>query len=443
MTTFGRVLPELVRVCEAHPESARIRKFCVVRDVRGRVRLVVELADAVALEPLATSLSTALGAYFAPPILSASGGGEAQRLAKTLIGRAAGKWPAGWPTTHRNILGAAATPLATGTRWVGLERTIGKEAWLNDAPARPWPLEKDRTPPIVTFHSFKGGVGRTTLVAAHAIRLATELEKRVAVVDLDVEAPGIGALFNVSTERGVLDILVDHIATGGDVDLTDASGRADVPGPAGDRIKVFPAGRFDETYIPKLARLDFSSTEPGRDNPVGEALRALLKKLRPDFDIILLDARAGLHDLAGMSLHGLAHVDVLVFRGTRQNFDGLGQTFRALRPRAPEVLLVETMLPPSDDEFKARSQRTRDRIYELMCAEFYDNDEPPQPSDVGEPHDVLHVRRKEWLDGVDSIGDHAQMILNEVELKAVSRRVDELCLLEAAAGLDEVAEVEV
>jgi hypothetical protein len=82
---------------------------------------------------------------------------------------------------------------------------------------------------------------------------------------------------------------------------------------------------FDGCYVSKLARLDDSSAEPGETNPVEEALRALLKSLKaltPAFDVILLDSRAGLHDLAGLSLHGLAHVDVLVFRGTAQNLAG-------------------------------------------------------------------------------------------------------------------------
>lgn len=76
---------------------------------------------------------------------------------------------------------------------------------------------------------------------------------------------------------------------------------------------MFPAGRVDDSSIQKLARLDFSSTEPGEHNPVSLALKAMLKKLKADHDVVLLDARTGLHDLAGMSLHGLAHVDVLVF----------------------------------------------------------------------------------------------------------------------------------
>ena len=51
------------------------------------------------------------------------------------------------------------------------------------------------SPPVVTFHSFKGGVGRT----AHAIALAQAIarkNKKVLLIDGDLEAPGISWLLH-------------------------------------------------------------------------------------------------------------------------------------------------------------------------------------------------------------------------------------------------------
>jgi MinD-like ATPase involved in chromosome partitioning or flagellar assembly len=59
-------------------------------------------------------------------------------------------------------------------------------------PPLPPPLPAE-FPPIVAFHSFKGGVGRTV----HALALAralTRADKRVLLVDADVEAPGVSWL---------------------------------------------------------------------------------------------------------------------------------------------------------------------------------------------------------------------------------------------------------
>jgi MinD-like ATPase involved in chromosome partitioning or flagellar assembly len=435
MTTFDRVRPALIRIC--HEDAAvreAIDRYCVVRDVRGRVRLVVDPREpGFSLAPIETMLAAALGDYFVEPILSTRSGGEVQRLAKQLIDRSKGSWPSGWPRSYRNLLGGADTAIGAGEQWTGIERTIGKEAWLATSPPRPpWPLINAKTPPIITFHSFKGGVGRTTLVSAYAIHLASRTPpKRVAIVDLDLEAPGIGSLFGVSTERGVLDVLVDHIATGR-IDLDGAAMQAQLDGEFGRSITVFAAGNMDHSYVQKLARLDFSSTEPGEDNPVGVALAAMLKQMKSSYDVILLDARAGLHDLAGMSLHGLAHVDVLVFRGTVQNLSGLGQALRTLgdRHEEPELVLVETLLPTKDEEFESRRRRTRERVYELLCRYVYPDDDPPQLGDIGVPHDVVSVRRREWLDGIDSFKDHVQDVLKEAELHDVARRIDDTCALD-------------
>ena len=449
--TFDRVLPELIRLCEEDTASrAAVARSCVVRDVRGRVRLVVEPTGAAgpALARLETTLQASLGAYFVSPIIVGASGGDLHRLAKQLLEQATGQWPTGWPRSFKNVLGGGDTPIDAGGRWTGIERTIGKDAWLTATPpGPPWPLVKDKTPPIVTFHSFKGGVGRTTLVAAYAMRLSARVRPpRIAVIDLDLEAPGVGSLFDVSTERGVLDMLVDHIATGR-IDLGAASSPAQLTSGFGQNITVFPAGRVNDSYVQKLARLDFTSSEPGGDNPVGVALAAMLLAIKPDFDVILLDARAGLHDIAGMSLHGLAHVDVLVFRGTTQNLTGLGQTLRTLGARAAtQLVLVETLLPANDDLlFEARRQRTRERVYELLCEHVYPEDDPPQLPDVGAPHDVVSVRRREWLDALDSMKDHATEILNEADLAVLARRIDDQCKLDAegpALDIDDDEETE-
>lgn len=437
--TFARVLDELIRICEEHHASrASISRYCILRDVKGKVRLVVEpeAKRADALDALEDLLEHELGAYFVRPILSAEKRGPLQRLANTLLSISDDKWPARWPEAYRDTLGVE-IPIATKTRWSGIERTIDKEAWLSSdsSPVLPWKLVPSKTPPIVTFHSFKGGVGRTTLVAAFAVQLARgKPRRRIAVIDLDLEAPGIGALFGVDTERGVLDVLIDHVATDR-IDLTNASASADLDGGLGDQITVFPAGRLDDFYIQKLARLDFSSAMPDEPNPVGRALTEMLRVMKPEFDIILLDSRAGLHDLAGMSLHGLAHVDVLVFRGTEQNFAGLKQTLRTLGPQsANKLVLVETMLSATDDEvFRTRRERTRKRIYRMFSEIIYvdESDEPPQPEDTDAPHDVLHVRRRERLDGLDSVQTRVHDILGDLDLQAVGQRIRDQCKITA------------
>ena len=63
----------------------------------------------------------------------------------------------------------------------------------------------------------------------------------------------------------------------------------------------------------------------------------------------------------------------------------------------------------------------------MMCEHIYEETEPPQLGDIGEPHDVVSVRRVEWLDGIDSLKGRVSAVLNDPALKEVARRIDEAC----------------
>ncbi len=97
--------------------------------------------------------------------------------------------------------------------WFQLERHTAKRAWVGEVhPSPPWTIEdvdSGQRPPIVTFFSHKGGVGRSTALVATALHLARANQK-VAVVDLDIEAPGLSSLLLASPPtRGTLDYLVE------------------------------------------------------------------------------------------------------------------------------------------------------------------------------------------------------------------------------------------
>jgi cellulose biosynthesis protein BcsQ len=73
---------------------------------------------------------------------------------------------------------------------------------------------------IVTFYSWKGGVGRTMALANTAIQLARK-GNRVLMVDWDLEAPGLGKYFEggEAQQTGLVS------ATGAKVRIPIQSGR--------------------------------------------------------------------------------------------------------------------------------------------------------------------------------------------------------------------------
>ena len=66
---------------------------------------------------------------------------------------------------------------------------------------------------IITFYSYKGGVGRSMALANVAWLLASKYRKKVLAIDWDLEAPGLHRFFNVQEEnikKGLIDLFYDY-----------------------------------------------------------------------------------------------------------------------------------------------------------------------------------------------------------------------------------------
>ncbi len=378
--TFDEIISSVVTVCEGHPGFAALAQVCLVRDLEGRIRLVVEPGTptpACDLLALADLLGQQLGPYFAGPILSTAGAREERRVARAILDQSV-EWPRTWDARITHPI--TGKPVVRSGNWRAMQRLHSKQAWLSARPVDPpWPLAPGN-PAVVSFYSFKGGVGRTTLLAAAARYLAAR-GHRVVAIDLDLEAPGLGTFLGVETERGVLDFVVDYLVTR-DPDLAKCTGAARALGDElGARVEVIPAGRMSWAFVEKLGRLDFATGAlESSESPVGTALRALLDvvrdRLKPNY--ILIDSRAGLHDLGGLSLHALAHVDVLVARATRQNLLGLEIALQALGQRKTPValrriLIAHNFAPRREDKDSATSEEIafRQQVHELFAASIY------------------------------------------------------------------------
>jgi MinD-like ATPase involved in chromosome partitioning or flagellar assembly len=299
----------------------------------------------------------------------------------------------------------------------------------------------------VTFFSYKGGVGRTTLLASTAIQLARD-GKRVVAIDLDVEAPGLGSLLGATTRRGVIDFLVDHYATGV-VDLDDLFAPATALEHEALLVDVIPAGNVDATYFEKLARLDFVGSglvQPDASSPVRESLKRLViavarRNPRPDY--ILIDSRAGLHDVAGLSLHDLAHVDVLVGRDSDQSYAGLELTVTALGQRRAfediRCVVVQSMAPddPGTTEYQRITAEYRQRSYQAFAENIYSRDESegddPDIDDDSAAHFPIVIRFDQRLLHFSSIQTR-RAELTGADFNRVKERIVEQCTPERDPG---------
>ena len=279
----------------------------------------------------------------------------------------------------------SARPDETEPRFRLHDRHRSRTAWFSK-PVDPLWDASGKLPPVVVFYSFKGGLGRSTLLAAFAIQRARAGE-RVCILDFDLDSPGAGRLLCADVQGrtarwGVVDFLLERSLA--NAPLADYFHRCDRVAAAGEII-VFPAGDLNEDYADKLARIDLEEAPEAHDSGLWKLLNRVREELKPNW--ILLDARTGISEPAGQLLSGIAHLHVLLGTTQDQSWQGLNLVLDRLgkervlaeRPQA-EVLLVQAMVP-SGEPGKAAKQAFSARAEEEFDNRFYAAEEGDTEND--------------------------------------------------------------
>ncbi|WP_122460950.1 KGGVGR-motif variant AAA ATPase [Pseudomonas viridiflava] len=226
-------------------------------------------------------------------------------------------------------------------------------------------------PKIITFYSYKGGVGRTMSLANVAF-LAALNKLKVLVMDWDMEAPGLAYYFRglhdameakkLKNTRGLLDLCWEWSAvassaqSGKDVnELFDKAG-------SGTLFRECVRPLISDTLFESPVTLDYISagslTIGGEKLQYEDALSkfswvsffedyaggAMLEHLKQwskkNYDLVLIDSRTGFADVAGICTMQLPDEVALCFVLNRQNIDGISRVAASIRElREEEVVL--------------------------------------------------------------------------------------------------------
>ena len=263
---------------------------------------------------------------------------------------------------------------------------------------KPFPLQAK----VVSFYSFKGGLGRTTALVLAAIQLARQ-GKRVALIDFDLEAPGLASLFSLeSTEllsrRGVVDYMLDLMTNQYDdqaISLDDYYFSVESPnltGSQGGQLYVFPATAIvDESdkhlnYIDKLSKLNLQYGPFEQRYAPDTLIQQVDSKLNPD--VILIDTRTGVNDIGGLVFNRYADLAFLFFFGNEQNMFGL-ETVVAKLPKKLPVILVNSPVPV--DAEADEQQAFLDKSYAIFSQYVYEQTALPDLYDEDATHFPIHV----------------------------------------------------
>ncbi len=199
----------------------------------------------------------------------------------------------------------------------------------------------------ITFYSYKGGTGRT-LAVANTARFLARFGKRVVLLDLDLEAPGLHHKFEltITPEAPCLLGLVDYIhsfmnsESAPDIDpyLIPVAG---LPHDSGGSIRLLPAGDAPSPeYSRRLAGIReqelFSVGEGSIPDvliavPFFLQLKAQIEKSKDPPDFLLIDSRTGVTELGGIALGLLPDTVVCLVHNNQENFSGAKKILRSVK----------------------------------------------------------------------------------------------------------------
>lgn len=234
------------------------------------------------------------------------------------------------------------------------------------------PEERPRNGRIITFYSFKGGVGRTMALANTAF-LAASSGKKVLVMDWDLEAPGLAYYFrgvqepavarDLRAAPGVLNFLwewVNRVGVNTKEAVEEATSAFASGAPFRNCVRELVAPEFFQDIEATVDYIGCGSPKIDTPEPTyyedalarfpwpaffsemagGFVSQALRDWAKQHYDLVLIDSRTGLAESAGVCTMHLPDAVALCFVLNRQNIEGISKIASVIRSTKPEIELM-------------------------------------------------------------------------------------------------------
>jgi hypothetical protein len=405
MITFDQILNEIKQVFNQHLSLiAQLGEIIINRDLNGRVRLIVsEQHEKKDLTQLEADLKTAL-----TPHDSAS----SFILYEEDIQSIKQFSPVFMLDDDQFNQVSVVDRLASENQWAKIVQP------------------EDNQAKRIVFFSIKGGVGRSTALVVTAWSLA-EQGKKVLVLDLDLESPGLSSNLLPEYRRptyGIADWLVEDLVDNSDVILNDMVATSLLS--RNGEIFVVPAhGREFGEYIAKLGRVWMPKiSADGHRESWSDRLERLINNLEQRYqpDVILIDSRAGIDEIASACVtHLKANLILLFSLAGAQTWMGYSILFDywlrmgSIREIRERLQIVASMIPETDGQEYVAD--LRENAHDMFTNYAYDELQPDSEDDFNfdeedqtAPHYPWFIRWHRSFHGLASLHGDLEVVDPEV-----------------------------
>lgn len=196
------------------------------------------------------------------------------------------------------------------------------------------------TSKIISFYSYKGGVGRTIALIQTAYILAKE-GKNVLLLDLDIEAPSFYNIFkdDLKVEYGLVDYLYEDLyfknkkeENNIKINYIISKLNLNLKG----EIYIIPAGKINKNYVSKLEMLKEKRIYENKS--IQKVIRE--SENRYNIDYTLVDSRTGINNWGALSLIDISDEVMLFAYPNRENIEGIKLIMELIEPyKTPTIVL--------------------------------------------------------------------------------------------------------
>jgi len=214
---------------------------------------------------------------------------------------------------------------------------------------------------IISVHSFRGGTGKSNLLANLAATMACH-GQRVGIVDTDIQSPGIHVLFGLNDEK-MNYALNDYLwgrcnikDTAYDVSHTLMAEQGHT-GMVKGSLYLIPSS-IKASEIARVLREGYDVVR------LNDGFQELIRSLNLDY--LFIDTHPGLNEETLLSI-GISNVLVVILRPDSQDFQGTAVTVDVARKlKVQKMLLVVNKALPAFDFVDLRQQV--ETIYNVSVA---------------------------------------------------------------------------
>jgi len=204
---------------------------------------------------------------------------------------------------------------------------------------------------IVSIHSFRGGTGKSNSTANLAAQIALK-DKRVGIVDTDIQSPGIHVLFGLNEDsmgKTLNDFLhgkceISEVAFSVGEKAADSPGRSQL---AGKHLWLFPSS-IRGREISQILREGYDV------NLLNSGLQSMIQEF--DLDYLFIDTHPGLNEETLLSI-AISDALIIILRPDDQDLQGTAVTVDIARSLdVPNLLLMVNKAVPGYDYDDVKKQ---------------------------------------------------------------------------------------